>query len=89
MRPAVDAADPDRDQADQRGDCATSAKVGELRRCRCFAPSRPGVVLDPFMGTGTTAVVAERLSRDWLGIELNPAFIKLAEDRLRSARRAA
>jgi site-specific DNA-methyltransferase (adenine-specific) len=63
-------------------------EVGELRRCRCFAPTRPGVVLDPFMGTGTTAVVAERLNRDWLGIELNPDFIKLARDRLRSARRA-
>lgn len=64
-------------------------KVGELRRCRCFAPTRPGVVLDPFMGTGTTAVVAERLGRDWLGVELNPTFARLAADRLRSARRAA
>jgi site-specific DNA-methyltransferase (adenine-specific) len=64
-------------------------KVGELRRCDCFAPTRPGVVLDPFMGTGTTAVVAERLRRDWLGVELNPTYIKLAADRLRSARRAA
>jgi DNA modification methylase len=57
-------------------------EVGELRRCDCFAPSRPGVVLDPFMGTGTTAVVAERLNRDWLGIELNPAYVQLAEQRL-------
>jgi DNA modification methylase len=64
-------------------------EVGELRRCDCFAPSRPGVVLDPFMGTGTTAVVAERLRRDWLGVELNPDFAKLANNRLRSARRAA
>jgi DNA modification methylase len=62
-------------------------EVGELKRCNCFAPTRPGVVLDPFMGTGTTAVVAERLNRDWLGVELNPDFIKLADDRLRSARR--
>jgi DNA modification methylase len=64
-------------------------EVGELRRCDCFAPSRPGVVLDPFMGTGTTALVAERLRRDWLGVELNPTYIKLADDRLRSARRVA
>jgi site-specific DNA-methyltransferase (adenine-specific) len=63
-------------------------EVGELRRCDCFAPSRAGVVLDPFMGTGTTALVAERLGRDWLGVELNPTFTKLARDRLRSARRA-
>lgn len=64
-------------------------EVGDLRRCDCFAPSRPGIVLDPFMGTGTTAVVAERLGRDWLGVELNPTFTKLAHDRLRSARRVA
>jgi site-specific DNA-methyltransferase (adenine-specific) len=65
-------------------------EVGELRRCDCFCPDvRPGVVLDPFIGTGTTALVAERLGRDWLGIELNPTFTKLAETRLRSARRAA
>ncbi len=64
-------------------------EVGELHRCDCFAPSRPGLVLDPFMGTGTTAVACERLGRDWLGIELNPAFAALADDRLCSARRAA
>lgn len=61
-------------------------EVGELRRCDCFAPTRPGVVLDPFMGTGTTALVAERLRRDWLGVELNPTYIKLAEKRLRQWR---
>jgi site-specific DNA-methyltransferase (adenine-specific) len=60
-------------------------EVGELRRCDCFAPSRPGVVLDPFMGTGTTVVVAERLHRDWLGIELNPRYARMATDRLRAA----
>ncbi len=58
-------------------------EVGELCRCDCFAPSRPGVVLDIFAGTGTTAVVAKRLGRDFLGIELNPAYVKLATDRLR------
>ena len=66
-------------------------KVGELRRCDCFAPARPGVVLDPFFGTGTVGVVAERLGRDWLGIELNPAYVELARRRLGlgSERRAA
>ena len=65
-------------------------KVGDLARCDCFAPSRPGVVLDPFFGTGTTGKVAQRLGRDWLGIELNPAYVRLAERRLgRAERRAA
>ena len=57
--------------------------VGELRRCDCFAPSRPGVVLDPFFGTGTVGVVANRLGRDFVGIELNPTFSRLARRRLR------
>jgi DNA modification methylase len=66
----------------------TARKVGELQRCDCFAPSRPGVVLDPFFGTGTVGAVAERLGRDWLGIELNPAYAALAERRI-NERRAA
>lgn len=65
-------------------------KAGQLERCDCFAPSRPGVVLDPFFGTGTVGRVAERLGRDWLGIELNPGYARLAEKRLAaSTRRAA
>lgn len=61
---------------------------GELRPvCNCRDGTRPGLVLDPFFGAGTVGVVAERLERDWLGIELNPAFVALAETRL-AARRA-
>jgi hypothetical protein len=64
-------------------------KVGQLERCECFAPTRPGLVLDPFFGTGTTGVVAERLNRDWLGIELNPSYRAVAEQRFVRSRRAA
>ena len=42
-----------------------------------------GLVLDPFMGSGTTAITARTLGRHYLGIELNPEYIKLAEDRLK------
>jgi DNA modification methylase len=42
-----------------------------------------GLVLDCFMGAGTTALVAKKLKRNYLGIELNPAYIKIAENRLR------
>lgn len=42
-----------------------------------------GVVLDPFMGAGTTAVVARKLGRNFLGVELNPGYISIAEARLR------
>lgn len=45
--------------------------------------SRPGdVVLDPFMGSGTTAFAAKRLGRDYLGVELNPVFATAIECRL-------
>jgi len=57
---------------------------GDLeRRCECDAPSRPGLVLDPCFGTGTTGAVAERLGRDWLGIEISPIYADLAWKRLR------
>lgn len=59
-----------------------SREVGKLRRCDCFAPTRPGLLLDPFAGTGTSLTVAKRLRRDWLGIELNPKYGDLARDRL-------
>lgn len=49
------------------------------------AGSRPGdLVLDPFMGAGTTAVVAERLGRRWVGCELNPEYADLALERIRT-----
>jgi DNA modification methylase len=51
--------------------------------------TRPGVVLDPFCGAATTALVAEELRRDWLGIELNPAYVELATERIRAARTKA
>ena len=41
-----------------------------------------GIILDPFMGSGTTGWVAKKLNRKYLGIELNPEYIKIANDRL-------
>jgi len=44
-----------------------------------------GTVLDPFTGSGTTGVVAKRLRRNFVGIELNPAYHKLATERIVAA----
>ena len=41
-----------------------------------------GIVLDPFMGAGTTAVTARKLNRNYIGYDLNPDYVKMANDRL-------
>ncbi|MET3876490.1 DNA methyltransferase [Chitinophaga sp. OAE865] len=47
------------------------------------AGSRPGdIILDPFMGAGTTAMVAKSLKRRYIGFELNPDYVRLAEKRI-------
>lgn len=51
---------------------------------RCIlASTRPGdVVLDPFSGAGTTALVANNLNRRYIGIELNPDYVSMSRRRL-------
>ena len=49
-----------------------------------LAGSRPGdIVFDPFLGSGTTAQVAQALVRHWIGCELNPEYLELQVDRTR------
>jgi len=40
------------------------------------------VILDPFLGSGTTAVAAKQLGRHYIGIEINPDYCRIAEERL-------
>jgi DNA modification methylase len=56
--------------------------LGWRASCKCGAETVPGVVLDPFMGSGTVADVARRLNRNYVGIELKEEYIKMAERRL-------
>ena len=54
-----------------------------------MAATAPGdVILDPFLGTGTTAAVAKRLHRHFIGIERHPAYVEAAWGRLRAEARA-
>lgn len=63
------------------------ALAGSLRpNCNCGKGWIAGLVIDPFVGSGTTAVVAERLGRRWLGIELNPSFAADAVSRIAAQR---
>ena len=51
-----------------------------------LAGSKEGdIVFDPFLGSGTVAVVAERHRRNWIGCELNPDYAAIAETRIESA----
>ena len=48
-----------------------------------LASSRPGdTALDPFFGAGTTGLVAQQHGRDWIGVEINPAYAEIARARL-------
>lgn len=59
-----------------------SRVLGYLPTCKCGAPVGKPRVLDPFGGSGTTAVVAEHLNCDWTLCELNPEYARLAEERI-------
>jgi DNA modification methylase len=49
----------------------------------CGCPEN-GIVLDPFMGSGTTAVVAMKLLRKFIGCEINPEYVRIAEARIQN-----
>lgn len=55
--------------------------------CKCAAPPAPSLVLDPFCGSGTVGAVAKRLGVDFIGIDLNPAYLTLARKRIGAVRR--
>lgn len=64
-------------------DKTETATRGWAPTCGCEGASIvPATVLDPFLGSGTTAVVADRLQRNAIGIELNPEYAAMARRRI-------
>ena len=55
------------------------ALVGPMIMAGC---PEGGIVLDPFFGSGTTGVVAKRLGRRFIGIDLNPEYLEIARERI-------
>jgi DNA modification methylase len=51
----------------------------------CIKAGSPenGIVYDPFMGAGTTALVSRKLNRNFIGSEINPEYVKIAEKRIK------
>jgi len=59
-------------------------KVLGYTDCGCNGGWKAGIVLDPFMGSGTVAKVAKKLKRNWIGIELSEKYIELANKRIKN-----
>jgi len=53
-----------------------------VARCILFGCPPGGTILDPFLGSGTTAVTTRKLGRRFIGIEINPKYIEMAIKRL-------
>jgi len=71
----------------QEGERTTTRTVGWRPTCDCDAGDPiPCTVLDPFLGSGTTACVAIEHGRAWVGCELNAEYAKIAEQRIAGAR---
>ena len=57
--------------------------------CNCGVRYKRGLILDPFFGAGTTGIVAKKLGRDYIGLELNPKYAKIAKKRIESDKEAS
>lgn len=53
---------------------------------RCIAATNAEIVLDPFMGSGQSAIAAEAMGRKWIGIDISKDYCKLAKERIHAAR---
>lgn len=77
----------------EKGDYNVHQTVKPLSLCehliKLLTFDKNAVVLDPFLGSGTTAVAAKALGRNYIGIEINKEYIEVAEKRLGNANRSA
>jgi len=54
---------------------------------RIISSTNANLILDPFMGSGTTAIAAKKLGRDFVGIEISPEYVELSKQRLNDSLR--
>lgn len=55
-----------------------------MQRLIAFCSSKDDIIVDPFMGVGATAIAAESMKREWVGIELSPKYCKLTTQRVKN-----
>jgi len=60
----------------------TQKPIGLIKRVILTASNKGDLVLDPFLGTGTTAVAAQGLGRKWIGIEKEKRYVEVARKRI-------
>jgi hypothetical protein len=63
------------------GPATAKRQLGWQPQCECDASARPQLVLDPFVGSGTTALVARGLGRRCIGIDLSADYLEIAAGR--------
>lgn len=72
---------------DGRASHPTQKPEEMLKRIIIASSNRGDLILDPFLGSGTTAVIAKKLGRNWIGIEKNKEYARMAQKRVNSSSR--
>ncbi len=70
-------------QNSEREDHPTQKPIEILRRMILASSPKNGIVLDPFMGSGSTAAACVLHNRNYIGFEINPKYCEMAEERLK------
>ena len=72
----------------QRGDCHPAPFPESIARDHILSWSNEGdLILDPFMGSGTTGKVAKETNRNFIGIEISPKYYQMAKQRILAAKK--
>ncbi len=79
---------PIQSQARERTGYPTQKPIALLDRIISASSNEGDMVFDPFCGCATTLVAADRLNREWAGIDLSPLAVKLVDQRIRDDRGA-
>jgi len=67
---------------DEHGERYARRDLGIFPACECGGATRPGLVIDPFLGSGTVGAVALKHGREFAGCDLNPTYCAMAEKRI-------